>query len=259
MGFIVDKVLDDSGLKEIYRLRYKVYVEEWGFERPENHPDGIEIDEFDKNSIHFAAKDNSKNIIGTVRLILNSQVGFPIEEHCKLNINKDELPRNHLAEISRLAISKNKDELPRNNLAEISGLVISKQFRRRAEDKFIYGPEEERREIIDTGDTKQYQRRAEDKYHPGELYERRRGPDLVLSLYRAIYHESKRRNITHWYAVMTKGLYILLKRFGIDFEPIGQPVDYHGIRTPYLGDIKKIEHEVSIKNPELYEEFTRGI
>ena len=58
---------------------------------------------------------------------------------------------------------------------------------------------------------------------------------------------------------MTKGLYILLKRFGIDFEPIGKPVDYHGIRTPYLGDIKKIEHEVSIKNPELYEEFTRGI
>ena len=109
MGFIVDKVLDDSGLKEIYRLRYKVYVEECGFERPENHPDGIEIDEFDKNSIHFAAKDNSKNIIGTVRLILNSQIGFPIEEHCKLNINKDELPRNHLAEISRLAISKNKD------------------------------------------------------------------------------------------------------------------------------------------------------
>ena len=138
------------------------------------------------------------------------------------------------------SISKNKDELPRNNLAEISGLVISKQSRRRAEDKFIYGPEEERREIIDTGDTKQYQRRAEDKYRSGELYERRRGPDLVLSLYKAIYHESKRRNITHWYAVMTKGLYILLKRFGIDFEPIGQPVDYHGIRTPYLGDIKKI-------------------
>ena len=239
MGFIVDKVLDDSGLKEIYRLRYKVYVEECGFERPENHPDGIEIDEFDKNSVHFATKNENESIIGTVRLILNSPIGFPIEKRCKLNINKDELPRNYLAEISRLAISK--------------------QYRRRGEDKFIYGPEEERREIIDTGDTKQYQRRAEDKYRSGELYERRREPDLVLSLYKAIYHESKRRNITHWYAVMTKGLYILLKRFGIDFEPIGQPVDYHGIRTPYLGDIKKIEHEVSIKNPELYEEFTRGI
>ena len=241
MGFIVDKVLDDSGLKEIYRLRYKVYVEEWGFERPENHPDGIEIDEFDKNSVHFATKNENENIIGTVRLILNSPIGFPIEKRCKLNINKDELPRNYLAEISRLAISK--------------------QYRRRAEDKCIYGPEEERRrEVIDISNTvQQYQRRAEDKYRSGELYERRRGPDLVLSLYKAIYHESKRRNITHWYAVMTKGLYILLKRFGIDFEPIGQPVDYHGIRTPYLGDIKKIEHEVSIKNPELYEEFTRAI
>ena len=240
MGFIVDKVLDDNGLKEIYRLRYKVYVEEWGFERPENHPDGIEIDEFDKNSVHFATKNENENIIGTVRLILNSPIGFPIEKRCKLNINKDELPRNYLAEISRLAISK--------------------QYRRRAEDKCIYGPEEERREVIDISNTvQQYQRRAEDKYRSGELYERRRGPDLVLNLYKAIYHESKKRQITHWYAVMTKGLYILLKRFGIDFEPIGQPVDYHGIRTPYLGDIKKIEHEVSIKNPKLYEEFTRGI
>lgn len=240
MGFIVDKVLDDSGLKEIYRLRYKVYVEECGFERPENHPAGIEIDKFDKNSVHFATKNENENIIGTVRLILNSPIGFPIEKRCKLNINKYELSRNHLAEISRLAISK--------------------QYRRRAEDKRIYGLEEERREVIDISNTvQQYQRRAEDKYRSGELYERRRGPDLVLSLYKAIYHESKRRNITHWYAVMTKGLYILLKRFGIDFEPIGQPVDYHGIRTPYLGDIKKIEHEVSIKNPKLYEEFTRGI
>ncbi len=240
MGFIVDKVLDDNGLKEIYRLRYKVYVEEWGFERPENHPDGIEIDEFDKNSVHFATKNENENIIGTVRLILNSPIGFPIEKRCKLNINKDELPRNYLAEISRLAISK--------------------QYRRRAEDKCIYGPAEERREVIDISNTvQQYQRRAEDKYRSGELYERRRGPDLVLNLYKAIYHESKKRQITHWYAVMTKGLYILLKRFGIDFEPIGQPVDYHGIRTPYLGDIKKIEHEVSIKNPKLYEEFTGGI
>jgi N-acyl amino acid synthase of PEP-CTERM/exosortase system len=78
-------------------------------------------------------------------------------------------------------------------------------------------------------------------------------------LYKAVYHESKRRQLTHWYAVMTKGLIILLNRFGFKFHPIGDPVDYHGIRTPYLGEIQKIEEEVEAQKPEIYGEFTRGL
>jgi len=58
---------------------------------------------------------------------------------------------------------------------------------------------------------------------------------------------------------MTKGLYILLSRLGINFQQIGDPVDYHGIRTPYLGDIRKIEQEVASKNPELYNEFIKTL
>ena len=74
-----------------------------------------------------------------------------------------------------------------------------------------------------------------------------------------MYRESKKQGITHWYGVMAKGLYTLLKRLSITFHPIGEQVDYHGIRTPYLGDIKEIEHEVSIKQPGLYKEFTEGL
>jgi hypothetical protein len=58
---------------------------------------------------------------------------------------------------------------------------------------------------------------------------------------------------------MTKGLYILLKKLGIIFQPIGEPVDYHGIRTPYLCEINKIEQEMSKINPELYKEFTQDL
>jgi N-acyl-L-homoserine lactone synthetase len=254
MDFKAYRVSTDEELAEVYKLRYKVYCEEWGFEKPEDHPDGLERDEYDKNSVHFAVKTDEGKLIGTIRLILNSLNGFPLEKHCPININKDTLPRNALAEISRLAISKN--------------------YRRRVEDNYIYGTDEERRNIgVFPYTDKILSQRVEDKYKysfqkidfikrkkvPELFKERRRHPEIVVSLYKGIYHESKKRQITHWYAVMTKGLYILLRRLGIYFQAIGDPVDYHGIRNPYLGDIKKIEHEVMMKNPELYNKFIKDI
>ena len=89
--------------------------------------------------------------------------------------------------------------------------------------------------------------------------EKRNRHEIVTSLYKAVYHESKRRRLTHLYAVMTKGLVILLKRYGIRFRAIAEPVDYHGIRTPYLGKIQKIEQEVLEEKPEIYKEFTAGL
>jgi N-acyl-L-homoserine lactone synthetase len=254
MNFKVHKVSDKEELAEIYRLRYKVYCEEWGFEKPEDHHGGLETDIYDKHSVHFAAEDNNGKIIGTIRLILNSPDGFPLEKHCPVNIDKNGLPRDTLSEISRL--------------------VISKDYRKRTEDNYIYGTDEERRSIGSFNYTgKTYYRRAEDRYRyglqrnssiktkmsPQTFQDRRRRHEVVLNLYRSIYHESKNRQVTHWYAIMTKGLYILLRRLGIYFLAIGDPVDYHGIRTPYLGDTKKIEHEVMIKNPELYNEFTEAL
>jgi N-acyl-L-homoserine lactone synthetase len=249
MKFNAYLVTDEKELKEIYRLRYKVYVEEWGFERAEDHPDGLEIDEFDKSSVHFAARDDKGNLIGTVRLIINPPGGFPIERYCEINIDKDKIPRESVAEVSRLAISKS--------------------YRRRAEDRYIFGPDEERREIgsfYSFGEKIQY-RRIEDRYRrefmnlikKPPLRDRRVRPEAVICLYKVLYHESKRRKLTHWYAIMTKGLFILLRKLGINFQLIGDPVDYHGIRSPYLGDIQKIEKEVSINNPELFKEFTQDL
>ncbi len=241
MGFIVHKVSDDNRLRTVYRLRYKVYCEEWGFERPEEYPDGLETDIFDKQSVHFLAENDTGRLVGTIRLILSSPEGFPLEKYCELNINKNELPRESLAEISRLAISK--------------------EFRRRAEDRYLYGPGEEGRGIGSFNYSHgKFRRRSGDGYKSGKpFHERRIKHEAVASLYKAIYLESKRRQITHWYAVMTKGLYMLLSRLGIDFHAIGEAVDYHGIRTPYVGEIKKIEQSVSIKNPELFKEFSREL
>ena len=53
------KVSNLFELEEVYRLRYKVYCEEWGFERIENHPGERETDEFDEYSVHFIAQVGS--------------------------------------------------------------------------------------------------------------------------------------------------------------------------------------------------------
>src|SRR5437867_11213315 len=65
--------------RAIYRLRYQIYVEEFGFERPEDHPNGLEIDQYDQYSIYVAALNAADEVIGTVRLVLHSAHGFPIE------------------------------------------------------------------------------------------------------------------------------------------------------------------------------------
>jgi hypothetical protein len=54
--------------------------------------------------------------------------------------------------------------------------------------------------------------------------------------------------LKYWYAVMARGLFLLLKRRGIVFEPIGPEVEYHGLRRPYLGTIEDIKRS----NPELF-------
>lgn len=253
MSFEVVRISDEKELKAVYKLRYKVYCEEWGFEDPEKYRDRQETDEFDKNAVHFMAIDDSGKAVGTVRLILFSPDGFPLEKHCDINSSDEGIRGEDTAEISRL--------------------IISRAYRKRTEDTFIYGSDEERR-IIDVYDRSSNHylnnnpRRSDDRYGYGRPSngrlrnemeaEKRNRHELVTSLFKAVYHESKRRGLTHWYAVMTKGLVILLNRYGIRFRAIADPVDYHGIRTPYLGEIQKIEQDVSEEKPDIYKEFTEG-
>jgi N-acyl amino acid synthase of PEP-CTERM/exosortase system len=219
--FIFKRSDSEEELNEIYRLRYKVYVEEWGFERSQDHPEGIERDEFDEHAIHFLAK-RADQIIGTIRIIRNSEKGFPLEHHCTLNTDLSSFGRNTIGEISRLAVSKD--------------------YRRRAEDKYLYGaasvPQEE---------------------FSMTALERRSRQEIVLGLYKCMYRESKKIDLTHWCVAMARGLYVLLRRMGIVFTPIGPEINYHGLRTPYLVCIEDLEREISRTKPSLYREFAEEL
>ena len=93
-------------MEEIYRLRYEVYCLDCGFEDPSEYPDGLEQDLYDSQSVHFIAYHPSHGIVGTVRLVLDSPLGFPLERYCQLGDETKKLQRPKLAEISRLAVKR---------------------------------------------------------------------------------------------------------------------------------------------------------
>ena len=129
----------------------------------------------------------------------------------------------------------------RDTIGEISRLAVSKEYRRRAIDNALF-------------EAGSFVPNALPRYmDDGRDIRRHCEHELVRGLYLLLYHDSKQRGLTHWYAVMAKGLYIILKRWGIPFHQIGAAKDYHGFRAPYLVSIETVEQTLEKKNPDLLE------
>ena len=212
-------------IEAIYRLRYQVYVNEWGFESAEDHPSGLEKDCYDRHSRYFYARHGSENnIIGTARIILPSNRPLPIQEHFDVDDYFTNTCDRRIGEISRLAISKD--------------------FRRRAIDRVIFNK--------DNAGIDGFVHNQETLSNI--VTERRKCEhDLIRGIYLLIYRDSIKLGLTHWCAVMAKGLYVVLGRWGIRFEKIGHEKNYHGLRAPYMISIKSLEESLKKKNPELLE------
>lgn len=221
---VIDGRVDNTpDLSSVCRLRYQVYVNEWGFEKAEDHPAGLEQDEYDQHSIHlYACAKHSEEVVGAARLILGSERSLPIENHFFINQLPPDVRREQTAEISRLAISK--------------------EFRCRAIARLFSG--------ADQGDGKQMHLLKENIRD----LRRRCEHQLVRGLYLSLYRECKIRDLTHLFTIMSKGLHLILKRWGIVFEQIGPARDYHGMRAPYLISIKDIERSLLRNNPTLFHE-----
>lgn len=97
---------DEKEIEDIYRLRYKVYCEEYGYIDKSKYPDGLEKDKFDKHSSYLVIRDKHDEVAATVRIIHYSIDGFPIQEHFKFNLDINKIDREHLVEISRLIVAK---------------------------------------------------------------------------------------------------------------------------------------------------------
>ena len=201
--------LDDERINEIFRLRYKVYCLECGYEDACDYINHLETDEYDRVATHFCAcESKSEQIIGTARIILPSPTGLPVFNYFSVD--------------RELLLSIEPDRV-----GEISRLAISKEYRRRMVDEAIYDGDNVI-DLINEREKRNWRRRYEN--------------ELVTGLYHCIYRESLELGLTHLYAIMSDGLSALLTRWGFVWQPIGPKVDYHGPRRPYMASIADNMH-----------------
>ena len=211
-----DVITDDKPwvVDEAFKLRYQVYCVEQGFEDSSHFKDEREFDDFDCRSVHGIVRHSSSGATAaTVRLVLpardNPEAPFPIEKHCSDSLE---------------LVAPLLKGVPRHSIAEISRFAVSKDFKRRLG---------EARHVAGIGPD-------QDKYVKQGPSGKRVIPHLILGLFVAIVRMSAKHDITHWYAVMDVSLLRLLSRFGIHFVPVGNLVDYHGLRQPCFGSVDEV-------------------
>lgn len=215
-------------LSSSYALRYAVYCNERNFLTPEDYPTALEMDEFDPHSIHMGGTNRDGDMVATVRLVMPSDIGLPLLDHCQL------FPEyQYLVDPGRLS---------QRNVAEISRLAISKAYRRRQGDGYFGLASLQDGPSIDVS-------------RP----QRRQHPEIVFGIFKLIYQTSKRRGITHWFAAMEKSLLRLLHRYHIDFMPIGPELDYYGPVTPFFAEIAAMEKSVHEGSPDMLKEMMQGL
>lgn len=224
----------DALRREVYALRYQVYVLETAFEHDSDCPCGydekgelvhLEVDEFDESSDHYLIRHRRTGMYAaTVRLILpdprKPRVLYPIESHCP--------------DIERIS-----GEQARASLAEISRYAVSKTFKRRVgEMGSLAGVSPNEQMYFDVD-------------------ERRVLPHISLGLIATIIKMAKAHRIEHLYAVMEPALLRLLSRFGIVFDRIGPDVDYHGIRLPCRITLRDLMGGIERTSPPVWDLMTR--
>ncbi len=228
--FRFKEVDSDDLRREVFRLRYEVYALEFGFENPYDFLDKLETDEFDDHSVHFVTLNQNDEVIGTVRMILDSTKGFPVEHASEITDFKDKPEPQYITEVSRLAVSQN--------------------MRRRFEDG-MHGVEsylpKSQGGVSDISN----------KNNPD--IEKRQKPVIILGLYKAIYLKCKQLGITHMYMITEDKLFHALYKFGFVFTQVGACVEYHGKRTPYATSWDTIEKHMHQNHPDLLEFLLFGM
>jgi len=208
----------DELKNEVYKLRYKVYCIETGFEDPSLYSSGMEVDEFDDNSIHYLIRHRPSCLFAaTTRVILPEQRNpLPIEIH---------------STIDNLEPLKN---IQRNKLAEVSRFCVSKEFKRR---------KNEPGSLTGTG---------YESFGGISNDERRIFPHITIGLIACLIRISEEQGIHHWCAVMEPGLFRFLSTLGINFTGLGPVSEYHGKRMPGVIKVTDLLNSVLQKNPQLW-------
>lgn len=205
---------------DIFRLRHQIYCLECAFLQPDQYVDGMELDDFDDVSTHFAAYTMDEKLVGAVRLVQPPEPEpYPFELHC--DVFRDfQMP-------------------DREQAAEISRLVVKKTHRRRRADSVLGVP----------GFVPGHERDLE--FDPAVDRRDRTSPMLLLGMYREMYRYSQEAGIRYWFAAMERSLAHALKKMEFRFKAIGPEANYYGAVTPYVLDLHDLRRKLVHSNPTL--------
>jgi N-acyl amino acid synthase of PEP-CTERM/exosortase system len=201
-----DVVLADTaeGIQENFRLRYKVYCEEMGYESTDQFPDKQECDEWDDSSVHFLIRHRaSGEWVGAMRLVPEQN---------------SELPFNSFMDDPIKLMQGNRS-------VEVSRLCLVKEIRRRKDDgKPPLG-------LKNTA-------LSQDVY---ELYDRRQiEKSLIWGLIRAGSQYCEESNISNWYFLCARALARMIQRENFALKQIGQGCEHNGKRYPYAIEVSDV-------------------
>ena len=193
--------INDALKQEVFKIRHKVYCEELAFEEVKD--EGLEQDEFDPQSIFSMIKHKPSDVYTScVRVVKSSCESelLPIEKYCIESIQDKGL---------------HPSKFKRHEIAEISRLAVKADFRRRKSDQF-------KGSAIGAI--------SESSYSETEL---RCFPFIAIGLYMAAATMAIDTGIKHVYVMMEPRLARSMKFVGIKFHPLGEAIEYHGLRAPY--------------------------
>jgi len=196
--------------KLCYKLRYQVYVEEFGFESADEHPDGLEMDQWDEHSVHILVTETATGApAGTARIIRHSPIGLPVEHiPCQLNYPEGVAP------------------LPEESI-EISRFVVAKPYRRGFGRK-AYGT------ALHNNDKEAMKAPEMMLGIIAKIFWTLRA---MKSNWVYLVTEDKVIRACHSYG------------FGSAFFQLGPEVDYHGPRTPYVARLTELLAKAKEFNP----------
>ncbi len=214
--FDVSFCTSEALLRETQRLRYDVYCREFGFERDEDCPGGLEADLYDLQAFHCLVRHRATaEIAGCVRLVYTgndtNQGRLPVATHCAAALD---------------GANPHPDNLPSDGVCEISRLAVSAGFRRRVSEM----------------ETQLGNMEATSDDGAGE----RSFPLLAVALFMAARFMMLHCGRPHVFTTMEPRLARMLDRTGLHFRRLGPVVDYHGRRAAYYLHYTPDEHQASL-------------
>ncbi len=205
---------------DIFKLRHQVYCLECAFLHPDQYVDGMELDDYDDVSTHFAAYTMDEKLVGAVRLVQpTAPKPYPFELHCEVFSDFEMPDREQSAEISRLVVKKTHRRRRADSVLGIPGFLPPQ------EQTIEFDPAVDRRD--------------------------RTSPMLLLGMYREMFRHSLQSGIRYWYAAMERSLAHALKKMGFRFMAIGPEANYYGSVTPYILDLHDLRRKLATSNPTL--------